>query len=152
MIAVRLPALVVSLPFSTSSHNSGRPITEKLYVVSLPFSTSSHNDDLLHGLELLLYLFPFLHQATTCRLNPAARYCCISSLFYIKPQHYSVFKVHVCVVSLPFSTSSHNHLSVCLCPAELYLFPFLHQATTISVVSITRCSCISSLFYIKPQL
>ena len=130
MIAVRLPALVVSLPFSTSSHNTWNLLQVFFAVVSLPFSTSSHNNYTVSvsGLELYLfpflhqattpkvpdivdiglYLFPFLHQATTVALLMANMSGCISSLFYIKPQrNLGRFQVER-VVSLPFSTSSHN--------------------------------------------
>ena len=210
-------SLVVSLPFSTSSHNHQMQHLQELGVVSLPFSTSSHNiflfctflislylfpflhqattDILLSISSLLLYLFPFLHQATTFRRDnfcgggcisslfyikpqlPGTSHrtspCCISSLFYIKPQPYlhplmvwavvslpfstsshnrsRVSRYRDRVVSLPFSTSSHNFAAINLFGILLYLFPFLHQATTAVTPMPVTISCISSLFYIKPQ-
>ena len=56
---------------------------------------------------------------------------CISSLFYIKPQPAPNVSLYRCVVSLPFSTSSHNFCPFCMYRYLLYLFPFLHQATTV---------------------
>ena len=38
-----------------------------------------------------LYLFPFLHQATTTMENGMQKKGCISSLFYIKPQRLLCF-------------------------------------------------------------
>ena len=99
-------------------------------VVSLPFSTSSHNYGNKKMLQVRLYLFPFLHQATTWGSIRHKRPCCISSLFYIKPQHYGEPMFIIEVVSLPFSTSSHNVQSRTFNFTKLYLFPFLHQATT----------------------
>ena len=76
---------------------------------------------------------------------------CISSLFYIKPQLQGVVRLQRPVVYLLFSTSNHNQ-----CPHQsitywLYIFSFLHQTTTSSLFWICSLSCISSLFYIKPQ-
>ena len=121
----------------------------------------------------MLYLFPFLHQATTfgwfikygqccisslfyikpqpCRRPSCSSSRCISSLFYIKPQLEEVKAIVGEVVSLPFSTSSHNKALASLYANVLYLFPFLHQATTQMATLFDGCRCISSLFYIKPQ-
>ena len=99
-----------------------------------------------------MYLFPFLHQATTLLRLQSSRLCCISSLFYIKPQPSFGLSVSGGVVSLPFSTSSHNDFRGLHHAVQLYLFPFLHQATTLIFRLLLPYGCISSLFYIKPQL
>ncbi len=125
--------------------------------------------------HLELYIFPFLHQTTTKCAVYRYRECCISFLFYIKPQrpehalawHLGCIsflfyikpqlRLFICnfaaVVYLSFSTSNHNLSSRCRTSpsvvylsfstsnhnslrrrtwfAALYIFPFLHQTTTI---------------------
>ena len=142
-----------------------------------------------------MYLFPFLHQTTTPTKNWKMPSGCISFLFYIKPQLISSIIIRCCscisflfyikpqlgrlssylqqVVSLSFSTSNHNcrfayhfghllylfpflHQTTTLrcrgCSGgKLYLFPFLHQTTTYGFNLQDWISCISFLFYIKPQ-
>ena len=56
------------------------------------------------------------------------------------------------VVYLLFSTSNHNRVDILVDVHLLYIFSFLHQTTTGVSNSQHRKGCISSLFYIKPQL
>ena len=83
------------------------------------------------GSAVKLYLFPFLHQATTFGTVPMRTRRCISSLFYIKPQlqYLTDGFIRGCISSL------------------FYIKPQL-----VSYFFAHAISCISSLFYIKPQL
>ena len=78
-----------------------------------------------------LYLFPFLHQATT-----GGRRRRRTTPLYL----------------FPFLHQATTSRYVVFVESLLYLFPFLHQATTLLLVDDAVQSCISSLFYIKPQL
>ncbi len=98
---------------------------------------------------------------------------CISSIFYIKPQPSSCNVGLVQVVYHPSSTSNHNCASPVM-PAStvvyhpsstsnhnssvdaercrvLYIIHLLHQTTTERDHYKNERSCISSIFYIKPQ-
>ena len=99
---------------------------------------------------------------------------CISLYSYIKPQPLEVLTHCRPVVYLYIPTSNHNHNHVEPLFAELYIFIFLHQTTTIHVVTFTSpglyififlhqtttprggklrfLRCISLYSYIKPQL
>ena len=121
-----------------------------------------------------LYIFSFLHQTTTNSDVFVMPSGCISSLFYIKPQLYLLHTSIIVVVYLLFSTSNHNMLSSSsilftvvyllfstsnhnyetqtFYSGWLYIFSFLHQTTTFTAYMENRGCCISSLFYIKPQL
>ena len=99
---------------------------------------------------------------------------CISFDSYIKPQLFSfVYRRHLVVYlliptsnhndeflveRLPFvvylliPTSNHNDLSGWNAHERLYIFWFLHQTTTVMVISWGLISCISFDSYIKPQL
>ena len=77
---------------------------------------------------------------------------CISSLFYIKPQPQHGYFPNIQVVYLLFSTSNHNISYARTSGKSLYIFSFLHQTTTYEQPKEFSMSCISSLFYIKPQL
>ena len=113
-----------------------------------------------------LYLFPFLHQATTSLCLFVQLVCCISSLFYIKPHLSflilttrtrcisSLFYIKPqrqwktgCrrrVVSLPFSTSSHNACFAFMGFNAVVSLPFstsshnqmLHNTSVVKVVSL----------------
>ena len=50
------------------------------------FSTSNHNSDTAKEIAALLYIRSFLHQTTTRVAHEWLQNCCISVLFYIKPQ------------------------------------------------------------------
>ena len=60
---------VVSYSISTSNHNTDVVKTLHVCVVSYSISTSNHNRSLKSFSNLKLYLIPFLHQTTTCRLR-----------------------------------------------------------------------------------
>ena len=71
-------------------------------VVYLLFSTSNHNSGSLQPIIVALYIFSFLHQTTTCSDIIIVSFCCISSLFYIKPQQgtFLAYKRESCISSL----------------------------------------------------
>ena len=76
---------------------------------------------------------------------------CISFLFYIKPQPWFAAIVDFMVV-FPFSsTSNHNVSPGRWIKPKLYFLSLLHQTTTITMLCSSWKSCISFLFYIKPQ-
>ena len=79
-------------------------------------------------------------------------YCCISFVFYIKPQPLQTLLFYLTVVYLSFSTSNHNRGFTNTGTHELYIFRFLHQTTTPGNIWSCFPSCISFVFYIKPQL
>ena len=55
-----------------------------------------------------LYIVRFLHQTTTDVLVIDELTSCISSVSYIKPQHFGYIKHRIMVVYRPFPTSNHN--------------------------------------------
>ena len=138
---------VVSLPFSTSSHNVIWYSVSCVWVVSLPFSTSSHNlicEDKLKAISCISSLFYIKPQRLSFS-HCSYRSCisslfyikpqhkneympetngCISSLFYIKPQHVPSSPLSEPVVSLPFSTSSHNAHAAVLFSCPVVSLPF----------------------------
>ena len=101
------------------------------WVVYLQFSTSNHNQNSRDTLSKVLYIFSFLHQTTTASVRFTAFICCISLVFYIKPQ--------------PGERTTEV-------ATKLYIFSFLHQTTTGYLSACTHQRCISLVFYIKPQL
>ena len=56
------------------------------------------------------------------------------------------------VVYLLIPTSNHNFCLLCACYYMLYIFWFLHQTTTSTLVNRVNACCISFDSYIKPQL
>ena len=116
------------------------------------FSTSNHNGLSFGHAIKKLYLLCFLHQTTTIRQKPTLKSCCISYVFYIKPQLYYRLLFVIFVVSLMFSTSNHNPIFVRILFILLYLLCFLHQTTTPILSYSNKFCCISYVFYIKPQL
>ena len=78
--------------------------------------------------------------------------CCISFDSYIKPQLAYQEDFTPAVVYLLIPTSNHNHPVKRWSFSQLYIFWFLHQTTTYSVVYRARKGCISFDSYIKPQL
>ncbi len=117
-----------------------------------------------------LYIRSFLHQTTTSSARLMINPSCISVLFYIKPQLGKYAGMTASVVYPFFSTSNHNpqgalHLrQLVVYPFFFYIKPqlvissddkpascisvlFLHQTTTIKVVSI-----LSQRLYIRSFL
>ena len=102
-----------------------------------------------------------------------SRWRCISFDSYIKPQLYLLQYYLISVVYLLIPTSNHNVLVLVIFPAfvvylliptsnhnpwftrnlgfTLYIFWFLHQTTTASLIVPDISSCISFDSYIKPQ-
>ena len=121
-------------------------------VVYLSFSTSNHNYVTQTFYSGGLYIFHFLHQTTT-KMELMRTLCgCISFIFYIKPQLPNWNTTYYRVVYLSFSTSNHNMRVLRPFAEELYIFHFLHQTTTFLMLPALQTSCISFIFYIKPQL
>ena len=153
---------VVFLSFSTSNHNL--IFVRQIFVVFLSFSTSNHNYWHAACIVFSLYIFHFLHQTTTFASSFSSVSCCISFIFYIKPQQQSVrcstfvccisfifyIKPQLCyanlllrrVVYLSFSTSNHNLLNASGLANQLYIFHFLHQTTTMATI----CAQLISLY------
>ena len=99
---------VVYLLFSTSNHNLPHLLSDfsALYIFSFLHQTTTPRN--ICAVRKRLYIFSFLHQTTTYGERGNWTKCCISSLFYIKPQQQSRPGTGVCVVYLLFSTSNHN--------------------------------------------
>ena len=99
---------------------------------------------------------------------------CLTSLFYIKPQHVSGTHARSTIVLHLYSTSNHNRLLFvdtapvivlhlystsnhnwwtgwCFCFRLSYI-SILHQTTTVIHICPHLIDCLTSLFYIKPQL
>ena len=70
---------------------------------------------------------------------------------YIKPQQKMVLLLELCVVYLLIPTSNHNYSVYRSASSTLYIFWFLHQTTTDSLMSKLETCCISFDSYIKPQ-
>ena len=63
-------------------------------VVYLLIPTSNHNLPIYESLSLLLYIFWFLHQTTTCMMHVWKPLGCISFDSYIKPQLFEYVNVY----------------------------------------------------------
>ena len=120
-------------------------------VVYLLIPTSNHNLFILLLLWVMLYIFWFLHQTTTCSSIARMLHGCISFDSYIKPQLRSAWAVCKLVVYLLIPTSNHNLLPYLKRQNQLYIFWFLHQTTTPLPVYYGIVRCISFDSYIKPQ-
>ena len=120
-------------------------------VVYLLIPTSNHNWFPDRHSNSPLYIFWFLHQTTTSISSAASQICCISFDSYIKPQLFIIHNIFFVVVYLLIPTSNHNCLLSTACAQMLYIFWFLHQTTTLLIMSLTLVCCISFDSYIKPQ-
>ena len=107
------------------------PIQKQGLCVYLLISTSNHNLMLLGSHKARLYIFWFLHQTTTLRLNMEK-----NLLLYIFWFLHQTTTIHILV---PITKM-------------LYIFWFLHQTTTFLACLCSRLGCISFDSYIKPQL
>ena len=96
-------------------------------------------------------MFWFLHQTTTRPLGTSKGLRCISFDSYIKPQPCLSSPRYWIVVYLLIPTSNHNWLVAGHHLAELYIFWFLHQTTTVIYLTYHYRCCISFDSYIKPQ-
>ena len=142
-------------------------------VVYLLIPTSNHNLACCCLFHVLLYIFWFLHQTTTCIILTLQIWRCISFDSYIKPQLLLNLNFSLSVVYLLIPTSNHNvedgltrqeKVVYLLIPTSnhnfrvahsekrvLYIFWFLHQTTTRYLILLYCISCISFDSYIKPQ-
>ena len=142
-------------------------------VVYLLIPTSNHNSILSWLTKTRLYIFWFLHQTTTVSKWKQFVICCISFDSYIKPQRSGNELLHITVVYLLIPTSNHNSGERTGSLSQLYIFWFLHQTTTKSLIGAFRNmlyifwflhqtttsfrenrwkeGCISFDSYIKPQ-
>ena len=143
-------------------------------VVYLLIPTSNHNLACCCLFHVLLYIFWFLHQTTTCIILTLQIWRCISFDSYIKPQLLLNLNFSLSVVYLLIPTSNHNvedgltrqekvvylliptsnHNRGCSYQEQdlLYIFWFLHQTTTKGLYLNSVICCISFDSYIKPQL
>ena len=128
---------------------------------------------MLPNSRIKLYIFWFLHQTTTRRVQYNTCCRCISFDSYIKPQHFLHRVCKVCVVYLLIPTSNHNLGILKTDFLKLYIFWFLHQTTTARFLLVMQTmlyifwflhqtttgisstgsvsGCISFDSYIKPQ-
>ena len=107
-----------------------RSLTPRVLVVYPFFSTSNHNIFAVKQFRFELYIRSFLHQTTTDRKSNEKM-----NQLYIR-------------------SFLHQTTTICLLLLliiVLYIRSFLHQTTTTESRYIFDASCISVLFYIKPQ-
>ena len=126
-------------------------MTLSMVVVYLLIPTSNHNLITIVSPTEKLYIFWFLHQATTFGACVPSFRRCISFDSYIKPQPAWGFILYPPVVYLLIPTSNHNTREDHQLLALLYIFWFLHQTTTLKVNTTLAVCCISFDSYIKPQ-
>ena len=94
-----------------------------LLVVYLYIPTSNHNAPKHLTFSVVLYIFIFLHQTTTCCLTSLSMLRCISLYSYIKPQLMFLFCFALIVVYLYIPTSNHNFPVIAACIAQVvYLY------------------------------
>ena len=142
---------VVLYLYSTSNHNPGGVVVHiyGLSYISILHQTTT-KQTFTEWREQLSYI-SILHQTTTAPVLAAFMFCCLISLFYIKPQPLAVGVHLFTVVLYLYSTSNHNvhwsRLTVCM----LSYISILHQTTTRYNLLVNLLSCLISLFYIKPQ-
>ena len=122
--------VVVYLLIPTSNHNAWWSTESEGGVVYLLIPTSNHNFPKFIIINILLYIFWFLHQTTTLRGVCCHPCSCISFDSYIKPQHATFTECYHPVVYLLIPTSNHNVATVHITLVVLYIFWFLHQTTT----------------------
>ena len=117
------PPCVVYPFFSTSNHNSWLiiPSVFLLYIRSFLHQTTTPGYS--HFTETLLYIRSFLHQTTTFPSRYSTIICCISVLFYIKPQQTLHVTSGFVVVYPFFSTSNHNGQAKAICVMDV-VYPF----------------------------
>ena len=147
--------------------------TLRLVVVYRTIPTSNHNPHDAFTFDAKLYIVLFLHQTTTDEVTEDQEDSCISYYSYIKPQphfvcflmengcisYYSYIKPQLTIVAgdnkgvvyRTIPTSNHNQFDCFSCFVWLYIVLFLHQTTTIAVISQRISCCISYYSYIKPQ-
>ena len=145
--------------------------TNWLYFLSLLHQTTTDVLDVRYISSCISFLFYIKPQRWAETRAYALR--CISFLFYIKPQlipkkdnamdvvfpfsstsNHNFCKSHhfLAFVVFPFSsTSNHNKFSEKKNLYLLYFLSLLHQTTTLDRSGHSCRSCISFLFYIKPQ-
>ena len=100
------------------------------WVVYLLIPTSNHNwIETLFEEQLVVYL-----------LIPTSNHNLHNHLY-----------LFVCVVYLLIPTSNHNQFLITHLNGMLYIFWFLHQTTTVKLITVFADCCISFDSYIKPQ-
>ena len=107
-LVLRYCQTVVYLLIPTSNHNFLCSIHDKTGVVYLLIPTSNHNYPYTLYFGIVLYIFWFLHQTTTCISFFDLLTCCISFDSYIKPQLKKIVGTKDNVVYLLIPTSNHN--------------------------------------------
>ena len=153
------PTIFVLYLYSTSNHNFSVVALAWNEVVLYLYSTSNHNLTLILVSSQQLSYISILHQTTTRSSLFACMYCCLISLFYIKPQlcaaicrfhpvvlylystsnHNTIRIVHAphTVVLYLYSTSNHNFIGRFEPSSKLSYISILHQTTTATRGSVT---------------
>ena len=132
----------VVFPFSsTSNHNLFQKKTTlwTLYFLSLLHQTTTFAKAIIFS--LLLYFLSLLHQTTTNSLKRKIYTCCISFLFYIKPQ-LSIAAVTVAAVVFPFSSTSNHYLLITQEIQNSVVFPFSSTSNHNPWPARTRHKCV----------
>ncbi len=145
-----------------------------LHGVYLSIPTSNHNKSEVLVSRCVVFICLFLHQTTTLgEIAVVGQWClsvysyikpqpisvswyssvrCLSVYSYIKPQHKIVQAWGYRGVYLSIPTSNHNLPTLNQATAGVFICLFLHQTTTLSILSISASWCLSVYSYIKPQL
>ena len=125
---------VVYLLIPTSNHNSIRQQRSVHWVVYLLIPTSNHNWESCEVSKILLYIFWFLHQTTTC-LSPLIIRNKLY-IFWFLHQTTTIYEQEVERLQLYIFWFLHQTTTIrtfCRCSWQLYIFWFLHQTTTWSI-------------------
>ena len=140
-------AEVVLYRYSTSNHNV---VFETGYinaVVLYRYSTSNHNRLPFREITYRLSYIVILHQTTTTRIKLSWQFCCLISLFYIKPQLLACGDSDIYVVLYRYSTSNHNLLTALIMLFSVVLYRYstsnhnvLYQAYSLTIVVLYRYS------------
>ena len=141
----------LSCLYSKIFRNCASPYAILVYIIYILIPTSNHNRRWCYFWNFALYIFWFLHQTTTQQNEWSLNKCCISFDSYIKPQPRWHWLLALPVVYLLIPTSNHNICTTLLSSHMLYIFWFLHQTTTASLMGVAFACCISFDSYIKPQ-
>ena len=143
-------------------------------VVYLYIPTSNHNDKDDFISFMLLYIFIFLHQTTTCHCAECFEYGLYIFIFLHQTttgvalsDRYLVLYIFIFLhqtTTSYMSSSSFIKLYIFIflhqtttsetedtANGRLYIFIFLHQTTTNTIKLLLSSSCISLYSYIKPQ-
>ena len=143
---------VVYLQFSTSNHNRYMVMANslRLYIFSFLHQTTTLGRGFDNAWKL--YIFSFLHQTTTSvTLDPLQLRLYIFSFLHQTTTDMVKFLYLPLLYIFSFLHQTTTMCTIEIFRLQLYIFSFLHQTTTIIQVVSLSGSCISLVFYIKPQ-